>query len=340
MTVRRLTVKDFQRHRRKVLLLDPLTTTVVGPNGSGKTACVRALKAVALNRAGLGLVRHGADRFKVSLDLDGHAVRRVRGPKDNTYRLDGVTFKAFGREVPAPVRQVVNLAEESVQGQQDPPFWLTLSAGEVARELNRIVDLEVVDRVTLHLDARVRQVQAEEQVLVRQAEEAAKAVDALAWVPRFVRHVRRLEAKEQDLASVRHKRSLLGDLLALASRHSAEAKLAGDAATEGDKLVDTARRLRKLRAKKDRLAELLTKAKDLQALVGAPVPDMSELDEVRARADAAAERRRTLEMHLDQARRHREEAARWDDLAGKAEKELKRLTKGLCPVCQRPMPTG
>ena len=67
----------------------------------------------------------------------------MRGTGVNTYGVEGKTYEAFGNDVPPAVSKLLGLAEVNFQGQHDAAFWFGLSPGQLAKELNKIVDLEL-----------------------------------------------------------------------------------------------------------------------------------------------------------------------------------------------------
>lgn len=158
----KLTLRNFQGHRRFVLDVDPLVTTIVGPTDSGKSTLFRALRWLALNKQARGVeyIREGAEEVSVTLEVDGRRVTRSRGAK-NSYRLSGRTYRAFGTEPPEAVSSLLAMGELNFQRQIDPPLWFTESPGEVSRRLNQVVDLSLIDSTLESIDRRLRRARAE-----------------------------------------------------------------------------------------------------------------------------------------------------------------------------------
>jgi hypothetical protein len=74
----------------------------------------------------------------------GYVERRREGSV-NSYIIDDEVFEAFKAEVPEEVRSVTGMGMINFQGQHDRFFLLQDSPGEVARKLNEIVGLSVID---------------------------------------------------------------------------------------------------------------------------------------------------------------------------------------------------
>ena len=93
-------------------------TVLTGPNNSGKSAVVEALRSVAQNPPPHHVIRHGATQAVVRVELDsGEAVEWVRSKSNPIYRLfqaaqDGAAageepevYAKFGRTPPDDVRR-------------------------------------------------------------------------------------------------------------------------------------------------------------------------------------------------------------------------------------------
>lgn len=157
MTIRTIQLKNFQSHKDTRLDLAPGVNVVVGRSDSGKTAILRALEWVRTNRpVGDAFRSHwgGGTHIAVELD-DGAIISRTKKDKLNIYGADNVDFKAIGQGVPEDIIKLLGLTDINIQHQHDPPFLLTLSPGQVARELNRFADLDRIDDLLSTLSSRL-----------------------------------------------------------------------------------------------------------------------------------------------------------------------------------------
>jgi len=213
MTIERLFVQNFQCHEDLLVVFDSDIVTVVGPSDAGKSAILRALRWVAFNRpAGTGFIRRGADGARVRIRVDGRTVERSRNGKANAYRVGRDRFEAFGADVPPAASALLGLVPENFAGQHDPPFWLSLSPPELARELNRVVDLDLIDWLASFLAGRLRALRAEEAVLAGRLAEARREAAAGTWALVADRGLRRLEELEAARAVAEREAAGLADL--------------------------------------------------------------------------------------------------------------------------------
>lgn len=203
----KLVIKNFQCHAALEVFFDPGVTTLVGPTDAGKSAVLRALRWLCLNRpAGDAFVRDGAGRASVTLTLDGgQTVTRTKGRDANGYALGGQEFRAFGQDVPPAVRGLLNVGELNFQTQHDAPYWLGLSPGQVSRELNALVNLDAMDAALAHANARLRRAEAAADVAADRLAAARSRRDALAWVPELDAALVKLEQENYAVSLKRNR---------------------------------------------------------------------------------------------------------------------------------------
>lgn len=155
-----LWLKKFQSHDDTFIEFDAGVNAFIGLSDSGKTAALRALRWVCFNQPdGDDFISHWADSTEVELVLDSLiVVTRGRGKTGNWYtmQIPGQKlqeFKAFGRgQVPQEIRDALNLNHEiNLSRQLDGPFLLSMSPGEVAQTLNRVVNLDIIDIATSNI---------------------------------------------------------------------------------------------------------------------------------------------------------------------------------------------
>ena len=166
MSVQSLEITNFQAHKRLDIKFSDTITTITGESDRGKSAILRALIWLATNRpTGDDFIRYGAKECLVKAVVDGHTIERVKGKKNNSYILDGVEYKALKTDVPEDVCKVLNVHKNNIQQQFDPIFWFSQTPGEVGKNLNQIVNLEIIDNVMYELQSKSKNAKAEIGVL-------------------------------------------------------------------------------------------------------------------------------------------------------------------------------
>jgi DNA repair protein SbcC/Rad50 len=144
-----LELQNTQAHKKTKLEFHPNVNVIVGSSDSSKSTIIRAINWIRTNRPLGDDFRSwwGGDSF-AEVKLDSGLVKREKG-KSNRYILteaeNTLEFKAMGTSVPLEIIESLNLSDINVQSQLDPPFLLSLSSGEVAQVLNKLVNLDDID---------------------------------------------------------------------------------------------------------------------------------------------------------------------------------------------------
>ena len=158
-------ITDFRIHKKIRIDFDQQVTSIVGNSYTGKSTVIRALRFVLFNKpSGTAMIRWGQKKTSVTVCINGHTIRRIRGKTKNLYILDGQRLEGFGSGVPEPIENIVNMSLLNFQGQHDVPFWFGMSSGGVSRELNHIVDLTIIDKTLTNLSKEVRKSKTSVQV--------------------------------------------------------------------------------------------------------------------------------------------------------------------------------
>jgi len=197
----KLLIENFQRHKRLLLEFDKEITCLWGSTDRGKSSCIRALCWLLTNQPrGDTFIRHDCNSTSVTLWVDGHKVKRERGKGVNSYQLDdGTPFEAFGSTVPEEIAKVLNVSQVSLQRQLDQPFFFTLSPGEVSRELNQIVNLDLIDQTLSQLAQEQRRAKAALDVNQDRLQQARDRKQQLAWVKQADQALLKLEERENQI---------------------------------------------------------------------------------------------------------------------------------------------
>ncbi len=219
MAVEKIVLKNFQCHKKLTLDLTHLVVSIVGGSDRGKSSIIRALRWLATNRpGGSGIIRRDGGETEnrtavVHLRIDGRSIKRVRGPGRNSYRIDGRTLKAFGSGVPDEVENLLNMSSINFQLQHQPSFLFSLSPGEVARELNSVINLSEIDRVQSRLASDLRRARATAEVSETRLAEVRERRDASAWVQDSDADLIEVELKYSTAETLQNRVATLSEML-------------------------------------------------------------------------------------------------------------------------------
>lgn len=213
--LKKLTVKNFQKHKTYELGLDHPITIITGPSGRGKSSLVRAIKWICLNQpTGISFATRGQDKdCEATLEFDEYTVTRKRG-KNNEYWLGDQEYRAFGAgKVPADISKVLNVDALNFSHQLDFPFWFDLSPGQVSKELNSIIQLDVIDSSLSKSGSAVRESNSEVKICKERLKIAKQKKKDLLWVKAINTELLELEVQNKELVQLQTKASTITELL-------------------------------------------------------------------------------------------------------------------------------
>lgn len=210
--LKKLTIRNFQTHKKLTIDFDPHINMITGSTDIGKSSIIRALSLVTINSPrGRSFIRNGTKETSITLQINNHKIKRKRGV-ENTYELDGKKYVAFGKDVPEDIRNVLHIEKENFQNQHDPPFWFSKSAGEVSRQLNRIINLDVIDSTMSNISSVVRNAQASLSTTETRLAKSKEDKKQLFFVVRMNEDLQKVISLEETKEKTRFDYALLDDL--------------------------------------------------------------------------------------------------------------------------------
>ncbi len=336
MSLERIRLKGFQVHKDLTLNLSPTITTIIGPSDAGKSAILRALRWLVTNRpAGDAFINDEGTQCSVRLKVDGKTITRKKGKKLNEYHLAGSTLKAFGSQVPDDVGRLLNLSEINFQDQHDSPFWFSKTAAEVSRQLNQIVNLDLIDTTLANLAAGHRKAQAEVHVIEDRLSAARVRKANLSAAKEIDEELKKVEKQEADLQTLAVQTEGLARLVEDAKTHTVRKARLLAISEKAQAILNLGSVWQQLKAQCDQLEALLSEGQDYRNKAKTKIPDIGPLQEAYDWwMDSTAEAD-SLEHLITQAKRLEEEKCQQDKALSRANaslsKELRRLR--VCPLC-------
>lgn len=329
-----LTIKDFQAHQELRVKLSRGITTITGPSDIGKSAIIRALRWVRFNRpSGESFIRDGADEAQVLVVTGDTFIRRNRGKKVNTYTIDGQELEAFGNDVPEQVLKALNLDEVNFQSQLDSPFWFSLSAGEVSRQLNEIINLGIIDSTLSNLASALRKASTEQEVRQGLLEEAKAQREALKPARDMDKALQEVEALAEEAGKREKRASRASQLVEEAQSVGRTHEQASKALLDAEALIKVGQVWQDKTVMIDGLQSLLRKTMEAQALASRSIPDLKPLLELEGQWNVKRHRRAALEGLTDNLQRQtQQDETRIVELQ-RSEESLKKTIGKECPLC-------
>lgn len=218
--IRRIELIDFMAHQRTVLELDPGVTVLTGPNNTGKSAVVEAVRSIAENPPGRALIRHGARQALVRVELaSGELVEWERTSTRALYRIrpagtdpavagDDEAYAKFGRTPPEDVRALLRLdpiqtetgkVDIHIGNQRYPIFLLDQSGAQAASFFAASTEAEYLLQMQQELKARTDAAKRRRKELLQHREQLQQALKNYTSLPALEQAIAAAESLHQHL---------------------------------------------------------------------------------------------------------------------------------------------
>jgi len=207
-------IQNFQSHKDTRLELDPGLNAIVGPSDCGKSVVFRALNWVINNRPS-GNEFHswwGSDPL-VRIGIGKENITRSRNKSKNLYILGRQAFEAFGSNVPDEISKVLNISDINFQFQLDDPFLFGQTPGNIARKLNEVVDLAIIDKALFAINQRYRKESSDLANSQDRQKVLSIELKEYDWLPKADGCLVKLEAQSNQLGALKVNRQSLEILI-------------------------------------------------------------------------------------------------------------------------------
>lgn len=182
----RLQIKNYQSIKEADIELAPFTV-IVGQNRSGKSATLRAIRALFFNQTGTGFIRRGQNNCEVIVDTDDHQIIWYKNKTTAEYDLDGRRFTKLAGGVPEEIQAALGVRAIEVDStltltpqvhiQGEWAFLLDRSAGQAARALAKMTRLDVVVKAQQLCKSAIRSIRDDLKVATAGHDQAQKELE-------------------------------------------------------------------------------------------------------------------------------------------------------------------
>jgi DNA repair exonuclease SbcCD ATPase subunit len=338
----KIALRNFQKHQDLTLDLEDITT-VVGESDAGKSSVIRALRWACFNDSqGNAFFHIGTDACAVKLRIDDDIIVTRSKGKENKYVLkdgsDAEEFKAVNRDVPPDIQAILNISQElNFQSQHDAPFWLTISAGALTKQLNGIVDLDFMDRVQAAAKAKLQEIErgiknTKDEILKNQV-----TIQTLDFLPEAYKELEVIEALEEqhtkaqsDLNRLDTLYQQINDAIEAHADCSSKVTTLKSRMVDCKKIIDTQDQIDTIKEQVDQLKGFIKLHKDSSK----PQPPLDLLDEWNTKNTELT----TLQSLLDKIQRCESDVTIAKKQVTTTKAELDKVKHLTCPTCNRPMP--
>ena len=218
--IEQITLTNFQGHQDSIFELNPGINVITGDSDSGKSSVIRALFWLIKNRpmggADVYRNRHADPKEPVSVQMlfsDEQPILRYRKGSENGYMVGEQILKAIRTDVPTEVSGLLNISDHSIQPQHDSYFLLADSPGDVARQLNNVCGLEIIDLCLAMANRLINQNGQDIKSVERSIQQTEADLVAYISLEDREKAVGRLERKQGHLVDTQNKITRLNALL-------------------------------------------------------------------------------------------------------------------------------
>lgn len=162
--IQQLVIQNFQAHIYTTIDLDKGVNVITGASDAGKSSVLRALLWVIKNRPTGNSIHNWKDNnwTQVAIVTDKGIVIKDRDKGKTSYSLykndeddNPEVFEAFKTDVPSQVQDLLDISDINIQTQHQPYFLLGDSPGEIAKKLNELVGLDIIDSLFKNVNSKI-----------------------------------------------------------------------------------------------------------------------------------------------------------------------------------------
>lgn len=347
--ISKISVQGFQSLVDVSLELEPFTV-VVGRSSSGKSAVIRAIRALHTNGFSKEQITHGEKLGRITAErrtAEGIAVVCLERGASATYRLTQpggapVEYSKLARSVPEAVETALGIKAENIElifGQQfDKPFLLDETGSEVARTFGELTNVSLI--FTAAREAQRRKLESSALLKTRTSDLAliVEQEKVFADLPERILGQEELEAEFIKAKRIEETSQSLG--VAIERFGVAEANLVDVPSLDLLAIDEEFTRATKLAQQEQLLGGAITRWEEAQlSLVGAPDPiALPSVDD----AEIALRARDQFLNIFAQLSRHKSEFTSANGMIVQLESEIEMLSirehdvllaAGQCPLC-------
>ena len=212
-------IENFQSHKHTIVELSPGVNVFKGRSHAGKSSIIRGIRWALLNQPrGVHFVSHfkgKKDVTSVGLQFpnDDYIIRQRRGTAVNGYESCIGAFEAMRSDVPEEIEAVTQMNQINVQMQGDPYFMLNMSPGKVAKELNKLVGLDIIDTTLGRLNKISSEAGSKVNVLDELVNKELEELNELSFVNDLEVRVKEIETLWDEYNKIQRDKADLSDSL-------------------------------------------------------------------------------------------------------------------------------
>ena len=182
--------KNYHSHKHTKIEFCDGVNIITGASDAGKSDILRHIKWVVDNRpSGDSVMSWGLnpeDAVFVNLTLPEGNVSKRRQQGKVIYELEvkdqKTTFEAVKTDVPDEINSLINFSEFNYQSQHQSYFLLGDSGGDIAKKLNDLVGLSIIDVMFKNLNSKAIESKRKSEEERKRSGELKDEIDKLSYI--------------------------------------------------------------------------------------------------------------------------------------------------------------
>lgn len=303
--IKTLSIRNVGSNKSIDIKFDRHITCITGESYTGKSWILRAIKLLSLNKpSGTRYIKWDSKKAIVSVKVGKYVIKRERSKSINSYSVNNRKMYAFGNNVPDSVSKILNLSSLNFQIQQEIPygegplFWFALTPGQVSKQLNKIVNLDLIDNILYNLGSEQHSAKSVLNICRERRKEAKQHVEELEFVE-----------------NMKEEWTFVCDLI--------------------EKSNTCNERLSKLEKLIDSISEEQSTVRCMKQNMKRIEKDIQELEDLRKQIIYIEEQIQTLTEILSSIESSKKEIAQNRKVVKELEQEYEKLIGKRCPLCKR-----
>ena len=332
--INRIQIKNFMHHKKQDITFSPFVNVIIGENAAGKSTILRAIKYASRNTpSGDSVINWDSEKTVVRITEGKNKITRIRGKGINLYKLNKKKYKAFGTGVPEDIQKILGLSDINFQGQHDAPFWFCEKPPEVSRQLNVIVNLDVIDTTLSNIDSKMRETRTIIKVISSRLEAAKERQAELKYTKEMDRDLKNIESLGKQLKKKAIERSTIADLLKSMQIYANQQKNSSDQVSCGKIALKKGKQLRRTTENIEKLTKLLVSYKKYKRIINNRPPSFEPIILLRKRKIKIAVKISNLKIFIEEIKERENNLWLLKRNLKENLKKLKLMIKNKCPLC-------
>lgn len=342
-------IRNFQIHKKTKIDFVPGINIISGTSDNGKSSIIRAFRWVLENRPqGYSFRRWGTpDKAVTAVDLhiDEELISRKRGNVKNEYVFQDTVYKALRSDVPDPIKEHLETLSFNIQMQSGRVFLFEYSDSEVAKMINDVSGISVIDDILKESNRRLRELNAEEKLLKEMIKD--KKVQKTTYKS-FVGLRKKSVILKEKIEDVEAKKEELDEIetdLSNFRRLKQKKKLLPDVSGIEESLISLSKKQSSIEKKQSVLDDL---EESVYILENSELIPQKDIDTMNKRINALEKKLSKLDSLVGSMELLEEDIEQVDSLVSIRKKnklnlkvlndDLESAKKecGMCPVCDKP----